>query len=71
MVTGLLFAMTLPVSIPLWIVALGSAFAILAVKLLVLVLTALGFVGMWAAVFADVGVSMIAVLNALRAMKTE
>ncbi len=41
------------------------------VKLLVLVLTALGFVGMWAAVFADVGVSMIAVLNALRAMKTE
>ncbi|MBQ8831492.1 MAG: cadmium-translocating P-type ATPase [Oscillospiraceae bacterium] len=41
------------------------------VKLLVLVLTAFGVVGMWAAVFADVGVSMIAVLNALRAMKTE
>ena len=41
------------------------------VKLLVLILTALGIVGMWAAVFADVGVSMIAVLNALRAMKTE
>jgi len=41
------------------------------VKLLVLVLTALGVVGMWAAVFADVGVSMIAVLNALRAMKCE
>ena len=34
MVTGLLFAMTLPVSIPLWIAAAGSAFAILAVKLL-------------------------------------
>lgn len=33
-VTGLLFAMTLPVSIPLWIAVLGSAFAILAVKLL-------------------------------------
>ena len=34
MVTGLLFAMTLPVDVPLWIVALGSIFAILAVKLL-------------------------------------
>lgn len=43
----------------------------LGVKLLVLILTAIGAVGMWAAVFADVGVSMIAVLNALRAMKSE
>ena len=34
MVTGLLFAMTLPVNVPLWMAALGSAFAILAVKLL-------------------------------------
>ncbi|MBR5519366.1 MAG: RnfABCDGE type electron transport complex subunit D [Clostridia bacterium] len=34
MVTGLLFAMTLPVGVPLWIAALGSAFAIFAVKLL-------------------------------------
>ena len=34
MVTGLLFAMTLPVNVPLWLVTLGSAFAILAVKLL-------------------------------------
>lgn len=34
MVTGLLFAMTLPVSVPYWIAAAGSAFAILAVKLL-------------------------------------
>ena len=33
-VTGLLFAMTLPVHIPLWIAAAGSAFAILAAKLL-------------------------------------
>ena len=33
-VTGLLFAMTLPVSVPLWIAATGSAFAILAAKLL-------------------------------------
>ena len=34
LVTGLLFAMTLPVNIPVWIVAAGSAFAILAAKLL-------------------------------------
>ena len=34
MVTGLLFAMTLPVSVPLWLTVLGSVFAILAVKLL-------------------------------------
>ncbi len=40
------------------------------VKVLVLVLSALGFVGLWAAVFADVGVSMIAIVNALRCLKT-
>ena len=34
MVTGLLFAMTLPVSVPYWVAAAGSAFAILVVKLL-------------------------------------
>ena len=33
-VTGLLFAMTLPVSVPYWIAAAGSAFAILAAKLM-------------------------------------
>ena len=37
------------------------------VKLLVLLLGGLGFVSIWAAVFADVGVSVIAILNALRA----
>lgn len=36
----------------------------LAVKGLVLVLSALGYVGMWWAVFADVGVSVLAILNA-------
>ena len=40
----------------------------LAVKLLVLVLSALGQANMWQAVFADVGVSVIAILNAMRAM---
>lgn len=39
------------------------------VKIAVLVLSALGLCGMWAAVFADVGVSVIAILNALRALK--
>lgn len=41
------------------------------VKALVLLLVAAGFVGMWAAVFADVGVAFIAILNAMRAMRTE
>lgn len=39
----------------------------LGVKFLVLALGALGFANMWAAVFADVGVSVIAILNAMRA----
>lgn len=39
----------------------------LAVKLAVLILAALRIANMWAAVFADVGVSMLAVLNAMRA----
>ena len=40
----------------------------LAVKLLILVLGALGYANMWLAVFADVGVAILAILNALRAM---
>ncbi len=40
----------------------------LGVKFLVLALGALGYANMWAAVFADVGVSVIAILNAIRAM---
>ena len=39
------------------------------VKLLFLLLAALGVANMWEAVFADVGVTVIAVLNALRAMR--
>ncbi|MDR3294155.1 MAG: HAD-IC family P-type ATPase [Clostridiales bacterium] len=41
----------------------------LGVKLVVLVLGALGITGMWLAVFADVGVAVLAILNALRALK--
>lgn len=43
----------------------------LGVKLLVLGLGALGFATMWEAVFADVGVSLIAVLNAMRALRVK
>lgn len=40
----------------------------LGVKLIVLVLSALNITSMWAAVFADVGVSILAILNAMRAL---
>ncbi len=43
----------------------------LAVKLTVLILSAVGVTGMGIAVFADVGVCVIAVLNAMRALKTK
>ncbi|MBQ3489532.1 MAG: cadmium-translocating P-type ATPase [Clostridia bacterium] len=43
----------------------------LGVKGIVLLLGALGLVGMWAAVFADVGVSVIAILNAMRVLKVK
>ena len=39
------------------------------VKVLVLVLAALGIATMWMAVFADVGVTVLAVLNAMRALR--
>ena len=41
------------------------------VKIVVLLLSALGLATMWAAVFADVGVSVIAILNALRILKVK
>lgn len=50
------------------IVKQNIVFAI-GVKVLVLLLAALGIASMWYAVFADVGVCVIAILNALRAMK--
>ena len=43
----------------------------LAVKGIVLLLGALGLANMWEAVFADVGVSVIAILNAMRALKNK
>ena len=41
----------------------------LGVKFAVMLLGALGFAGMWMAVFADVGVALLAILNALRCSK--
>ena len=41
------------------------------VKVLVLILTAFGLSTMWEAVFADVGVSIIAIINALRALNVK
>lgn len=43
----------------------------LGVKALVLALGAAGMANMWEAVFADVGVSVIAILNSMRALKTD
>ena len=43
----------------------------LAVKLGMLLLIALGFANMWLAVFADVGVAVLAILNALRCMNVK
>ncbi|NBI66436.1 cadmium-translocating P-type ATPase [Pseudoflavonifractor sp. 60] len=43
----------------------------LGVKLLVLVLSAVGLANMWAAVFADVGVSVLAILNASRMLSAK
>ena len=41
----------------------------LAVKALVLIFGALGYAGMWFAVFADVGVMVLAIINAMRALR--
>ncbi len=50
------------------IVVQNIVFAI-GIKLAMLLLGALGIAGMWEAVFADVGVTVLAVLNSLRAMR--
>ena len=49
------------------IVKQNIVFAI-GIKVLVLFLASIGFASMWAAVFADVGVAFLAILNAMRAM---
>lgn len=51
------------------IVKQNIIFAI-SIKLIVLILSAIGISNMWQAVFADVGVSILAILNALRVLHT-
>ena len=52
------------------IVKQNIVFAI-SVKILVLVLSAFGIANMWAAVFADVGVAVLAILNSMRTLKDQ
>ena len=47
---------------------LGDIVFAIAVKVIILALVAAGFANMWAAVFADVGVAVIAILNAMRTL---
>ncbi|MFT3951395.1 MAG: heavy metal translocating P-type ATPase [Oscillospiraceae bacterium] len=51
------------------IVRQNIVFAI-GIKVAVMLLSVAGLAGLWAAVFADVGVSVLAILNSLRALKT-
>ena len=43
----------------------------LSVKVIILILGALGLTTMWLAVFGDVGVAVIAILNSMRALRTD
>ena len=52
-------------------IAMQNIYFSLFVKAIILLLSAFGKSSMWLAVFADVGVCIITVLNALRAMRTE
>ncbi len=52
-------------------IALQNVVFAIFVKILVLVLAALGLATMWLAVFADVGVTVIAVLNAMRTLRVK
>ena len=52
-------------------IAMQNVVFAITVKLLVLALAAFGLATMWMAVFADVGVTVIAVLNAMRALKVK
>ena len=49
-------------------IVLQNIIGSIGIKVVILALTAFGFSGMWLAVFADVGVTLLAVLNSLRAM---
>jgi len=52
-------------------IVMQNIFFALGIKLILLVLVAVGIGTMWEAVFGDVGVTILAVLNSMRAIKTE
>ncbi|HCS72889.1 MAG TPA: cadmium-translocating P-type ATPase [Clostridiales bacterium] len=52
-------------------IAWQNIYLAIAVKIAVLILSALGITTLWAAIFADVGVTVVAVLNSLRAMNVK
>ena len=52
------------------IITQNIVFAI-AVKVLIIILSTLGLTNMWIAIFGDVGVALIAILNSLRALKVK
>lgn len=51
-------------------IAMQNIIFALAIKIGILLLIAVGFANMWAAVFADVGVCVLAILNAMRMLKS-
>ena len=52
-------------------VAYQNIYLAIGIKILVLLLSAFGIANMWQAVFADVGVTVIAVFNSLRVLKVK
>lgn len=50
-------------------IALQNIYFALIIKFAVLILAAFGIASMWLAVFADVGVTVLAILNAMRTLK--
>ena len=52
-------------------IAMENIVFAIAIKITVLILAAFGFAPMWLAVFADVGVTVIAVLNSMRTLKSK
>jgi len=52
-------------------IAWENTYFAIGVKVAVLCLSAAGLASMWAAVFADVGVTMLAILNSFRALNVQ
>ena len=46
-----------------------NLFFAISVKIIILILSTIGFAGMWKAIFADVGVTLLTIFNTLRILK--